>query len=55
MAYVINPDGTIKVLEVEYDRYGHIRPKINGTVDNRKSSVSSTSKRSKRKKCFTST
>lgn len=27
MAYVINPDGTIKLLAVEFDRFGNIRPK----------------------------
>ena len=27
MAFVINPDGTIKILEVKYDRSGNISPK----------------------------
>ena len=33
MAFVINPDGTIKILEVKYDRSGNISPKriIEGT------------------------
>ena len=27
MAYVINPDGTVDLIEVEYDSYGNMRPK----------------------------
>lgn len=33
MAYVINPDGTIRVVDVEYDSAGNIRLKNNYAED----------------------
>lgn len=34
MAYVINPDGTITTVEVEYDRNGNLMPKIDSELLN---------------------
>lgn len=38
MAYVINPDGTISLIEVEYDSAGNIHPKRISNIENSRSS-----------------
>ena len=47
MAFVINPDGTIKILEVKYDRSGNISPKR--IIEGYENSSSQQSKKKKNK------